>query len=86
MEIMSSDIDCLQGCILWSIYRARAQRNVLYLFADNNQAAADAQWVIDAGESWSKDWKLNLNASKSKVTLCSTWTDKANYIIYGLHQ
>ena len=43
-------------------------------------AVTDAQWAVDVVEDWSKDWKLNLNASKSEVPFFSTWTHKANQI------
>ena len=43
-------------------------------------AAADAQWAVDVVENWSKDWKLNLNASKSEVAFFFTWTHEANHI------
>ena len=43
-------------------------------------AVTDAQWAVDVVEDWSKDWKLNLNTSKSEVVFFSTWTHEANHI------
>ena len=62
---------------LMEVYPESAQRLVLSLFADDvtilardrsrDLAATDAPWTVDVVEDWSKDWKINLNASKSEV-------------------
>jgi len=62
---------------------------ILTLFADdvtilgrdsNRQTAADlVQWAVDIVQEWSKEWKLNLNASKSEASFFSTWTREASW-------
>ena len=67
----------------------RAQQLVISLFADDitvlaqhnkrEIATAEAQWAVDVIANWSKEWKLELNATKSEVTFFSTWTHEANF-------
>ena len=67
----------------------RAQQLVISLFADDitvlaqhskrDIATAEAQWAVDIIADWSKEWKLELNASKSEVSFFSTWTHEANF-------
>ena len=57
------------------------------LFADNVgvQGAGDTiaeaemkvQKTVDVVSDWSKEWKLNLNATKSESSLFTTWTREA---------
>ena len=58
---------------------------VIALFADDvsilttarkrEDAEATAQSVVSSVVTWSQDWKLNLNAEKSKVCPFSTWSN-----------
>ena len=68
---------------------ARAQQLVLALFADDvtvlaqhksrDIAKADAQWAVDVISEWSKEWKLELNSTKSESSFFSTWTHESSY-------
>ena len=67
----------------------RAQQLVISLFADDitvlaqhskrDIATTEAQWAVDIIADWSKEWKLELNASKSEVSFFSRWTHEANF-------
>ena len=41
---------------------------------DRNEAVVSAQAGVDVVAEWSKQWKLNLNGSKSEVAYFTTWT------------
>ena len=42
------------------------------------EAEMKVQETVDVVAAWSKEWKLNLNATKSESSLFSTWTQEAN--------
>ena len=75
---------------LFSVDPVRAKRLIFSLFADDvtilarnpskELAAEDAQWAVDIVEQWSKEWKLDLNASKSEVGFFSSWTKEAYHV------
>ena len=66
---------------LTDIEPERVKRLAISLFAEDftilaadrscELAAADAQWAVGVVEDWNKDWKLDLNASKSEVAFFS---------------
>ena len=74
---------------LYKVDPVRAARLVISLFADDvtivardhviENAVADAQWAVDVVSEWSKEWKLDLNASKSEVTFFSRNTHESKY-------
>ena len=46
---------------------------------DRNVATANAQKAVDVIADWSRDWKLELNGSKSEVSFFSTWTHESGF-------
>ena len=62
---------------------------VIALFADDvsilttarkrEDAEATAQSVVSSVETWSQEWKLNLNAEKSEVCPFSTWSNDSSW-------
>ena len=67
----------------------RAQQLVLALFADDvtvlaqhkssDIATADARWAVNVISEWSKEWKLELNSTKSESAFFSTWTHESDF-------
>ena len=47
---------------------------ILATSRDRSEAEAVAQASVDIVSRWSKEWKLNLNATKSEVSFFSNWT------------
>ena len=47
---------------------------ILATSRDRSEAEALAQASVDTVSRWSKEWKLNLNATKSEVSFFSNWT------------
>ena len=62
-------------------------QNLNSMFADDlgiiatsrsrEEAQANAQVTVNLVSEWSKEWKLNLNGSKSEVSYFSTWTQES---------
>ena len=52
---------------------------VLATNEDREAATRDAQKAVDVVSQWSREWKLNLNASKSEVSFFSTWTGESTW-------
>ena len=47
---------------------------------DRDTAQRLAQEAVDVVVKWSREWKLNLNATKSEVSFFSTWTGEADHL------
>ena len=67
----------------------RARQLVISLFADDvtvlacnrsrDQAINDVQWAVNVISDWSKEWMLQLNATKSEVAFFSKWSHEASF-------
>ena len=74
---------------LMEVDPVRAKQLVISLFADDVtvlarnksrvQATADAQWAVDIIAEWSKEWLLELNATKSEVAFFSNWSHEFKF-------
>ena len=52
---------------------------ILATHRDKEEAQKAAQNAVDIVVKWSKEWKLNLNATKSEVSFFSTWNGDAEH-------
>ena len=71
----------VEDAAAWDLVFSMFADDVTVVSRDSNRerAVEGAQWAVDTISTWSEEWKLTLNATKSEVTFFSVWSREAKY-------